>query len=281
VYGYNYLRARVATTGIYTGVDCVQAIFDIDSFDLGCVVSGVWTKWVTVAHKFRPGAIYSLDAGSLGGSRQYKVLVNGAPVHTHNEVGTASHVGADYRATGGGGSWDAGTDGGTWFRAQPSAIAAFYMADNAPVARLSSIGRAFRSSATTVLFSSASTEYPLPSGFFDTFDYATSDLTWNGTDGTWTVTRKGNYAVNVNLGANNTAYSGCPALYVNGIRTVVGNSGMYSTIAYTIPLEPGDVLNLTYLTLAANVRLYGSTVGEWTFFQIARITPDNLEDISA
>lgn len=280
VYGYNYIRARIAETGTYAGIDCVQVIFDIDSFDLGCVVNGVWTKWITVAHKFRPGAIYSLDAGSTGGVRQYRILMNGANVYIHNEVGTISQLGTGFRDTGGGGAWEAGTDGGSWFRAQPSAIAAFYMADNTPPAALSSIGRAFRANGSSVLFSTQGNEYTLPANFFDTFDYSTADITWDGSAGSWTVSRRGNYSINVNMGATTTAMSGCAALYVNGVRTVVGNSGMYCTISYTLPLNPNDVLTLTYLPLVANSRLYGGAGGEWTFFQIARITPDNLEDIS-
>lgn len=281
VYGYNYIRCRIATTGTYAGVDCVQAIFDIDSFDLGCVVSGVWTKWVTVSHKFRPGAIYSLDAGSLGGNRQYKVLVNGAPVHTHNEVGTISQLGAGFRATGGGGSWEAGTDGGTWFRAQPSAIAAFYMADNASPAMLSSLGRAFRASSTSVNFASISTTYNFPSGFFDTFDYATSDLTWDGSAGTWTVTRRGNYAVCVTVLGINTADWAFLRLRVNGNNVAVGSDGVGSTIAYVLPLYPGDVVSLAIHTLATNTAVAGNAGGDECFFQIARITPDSLEGISA
>lgn len=281
VYGYNYIRARIAETGTYTGIDCVQVIFDIDSFDLGCVVNGVWTKWVTVAHKFRPGAIYTLDAGSLGGNRQYRVKLNGADQYVHNEVGTISQLGAGYRETGGGGAWEAGTDGGTWFRAVPSAIAAFYMADNSPPAQLSSVGRAFRSSGSLVNMTSLSTEYTLPASFFDTLDYATSDLTWNGTAGTWTVTRRGNYAINVNFGTNNTSTFGVPILYLNGVRSVVGNSGSYSTMSFTLPLQPGDVLSLTFFTQTSNCRLYGDTGGAWSFFQISRTTPDNLEDIAA
>lgn len=281
VYGYNYIRARVATTGVYAGVDCVQAIFDIDSFDLGCVVGGVWTKWVTVAHKFRPGAIYSLDAGSLGGVRQYRVKINGADIHVHNEVGTASQLGADYQATGGGGEWNAGTDGGSWFRAHPSAIAAFYMADNAPPARLSSIGRAFRASVSTVSFNSISTEYTLPANMFDTFDYATSDLTWNGSAGSWTIGRRGNYIVNAHMANNNTNLTGYVILYVNGVVTTSGNVGPFSTVAFALALTDGDVLTLKYYTGTSNCRIMGAPEGDITYFQVVRITPDNLEDIAA
>lgn len=281
VYGYNYIRARIATTGTYTGVDCVQAIFDIDSFDIGCVVSGVWTKWVTVSHKFRPGAIYSLDAGSLGGTRQYRVKVNGADLYTHNEVGTASQLGATFRQTGGGGAWEAGTDGGTWFRAQPSAIAAFYMADNTAPAMLSSLGRAFRASTASVNFASISTTYNFPSGFFDTFDYATTDLTWSGTAGTWTVSRRGNYAVCATVLGINTTDWAVLRLRVNGNNVAVGSDGGSPTIAYVLPLYPGDVVSLAIHTLETNTAVAGNAAGDECFFQIARVTPDNLEGISA
>lgn len=280
VYGYNYIRARIATTGTYTGVDCVQAIFDIDSFDIGCVVSGVWTKWVTVSHKFRPGAIYSLDAGSLGGNRQYRVKLNGADVHVHNEVGTASQLGTDYRDTGGGGEWNAGTDGGTWFRAQPSAIAAFYMADNTPPDQLSSIGRAFRASSSNVGLGTINVEYSLPASFFDTLDFRTSDLAWSGATNTWTIGRRGNYNVDINVGSQQNDKI-CVALWVNGSRKVVGNDGQYSTMSFTMPLSPGDQLTLKVLTMVSGVNLYGDTGGAWSFFQVARITPDNLEDQAA
>ncbi|MCV7434807.1 DUF7257 domain-containing protein [Mycolicibacterium bacteremicum] len=281
VYGYNYIRARIAESGTYAGIDCVQVIFDIDSFDLGCVVNGVWTKWITVAHKFRPGAIYSLDAGSTGGNRQYRILLNGANVYVHNEVGTISQLGSGYRDTGGGGAWEAGTDGGTWFRAQPSAIAAFYMADNTPPGQLSSIGRAFRASGTTVSFNTVSTMYTLPANMFDTFDYATPDLVWNGSAGSWTIGRRGNYIVNAHMANNNTTLTGYVALFVNGVQTNSGNVGPFSTLAFAIPLMPGDVLTLGYFTGTANCRIFGRADGDITFFQVVRITPDNLEDISA
>lgn len=281
-YAYNYIRARVAETGTYAGVDCVMVIFDIDSFDLGFVSGGVWTKWVTVNHNYRPGAIYSLDAGTAGGARQYKVLLNGAPLLTYNEVGTLSNMGVGYRRTGGGAEWVIGSDGaGGQFNTVPGALAAFYMADNTPPVMLSSLGRAFRASSTQINFASSGTVYNLPASFFDTFDYATSDLEWDGPSGTWTVKRKGNYVVSVQLTAANTNMSGLPALNLNGATVARGNSGTASTIVYTTPLVPGDSLSVTYLPFVDNTKLFGATGGYQSFFQVARVTPDNLEDLAA
>lgn len=281
-YAYNYIRARVAETGTYSGIDCVMVIFDINSFDLGFVSGGIWTKWVTVNHAYRPGAIYSLDAGGTGGGRQYKVLVNGSSIYTHNEVGTLSNMGGGYRKTGGGAEWVIGSDGsGGHFDTTPGSLAAFYMADNTPPAILSSLGRSFRSSATTVNFASAGTEYSLPSGFFDTFDYATNDLEWDGSAGTWTVKRKGNYLINAMLCSTTSTMSGLALLYLNGAKVFLGADGSNASISYLTPLQPGDVLYLTYFPYVNNTKLRGDTNGAATVFQVARVTPDNLEDIAA
>lgn len=277
----NSLRARVAESGTYAGVDCVQVLFTHNTLYLGCVVSGVWTQWAAVGHAFRPGAIYSLDAGSLGGDRQYRVQANGATIYLHNEVGTASHKGSGYRATGGGAEWRVGYDGFNYYPAFPSQVAAFYMADNTTPTLLSSLGRAFRTSATTVSFPTVNTYYNLPAGFFDTLDYSTPDMVWDGTAGSWTVTRRANYIVSVMLATNNTAMSGVPNLMVNGASVARGNTGILSTLIYVSPMNPGDVLTLRYQTATASVQLWGSVDGSSTYFQIARITPDNLEDISA
>lgn len=277
----NSLRARVAESGTYAGVDCVQVLFTHNTLYLGCVVSGVWTQWAAVGHAFRPGAIYTLDAGSLGGDRQYRVQANGATIYLHNEVGTASHKGSGYRATGGGAEWRVGYDGFNYYPAFPSQIAVFYMADNSTPAMLSSLGRAFRASTTPISFPTLATNYTLPASFFDTFDYATNDLTWDGTAGTWTVNRRANYIISAELIATNTTMSGLPQLYVNGNLVARGNSGGSSTVIVVTPLNPGDTLLLTYFTTTASVQLMGATAGYQCYFQVARITPDNLEDISA
>lgn len=281
-YAYNFIRARVAESGTYAGIDCVQVVFDLDSFDLGCVVNGVWTKWVTVSHQFRPGAIYSLDAGSVGGSRQYRILLNGGQVYIHNEVGTTSQLGSGFRRTGGGAEWVLGSDGlGNSFPTTPGALAAFYMADNTPPEMLSSVGRAFRASTAWVTFSSVSTNYSFPSGFFDTFDYSTTDMAWSGSAGTWTVSRRGNYVVCAAVAAENGDDWGTLRLRVNGTIVALGNDGLVAGITYVLPLSPGDVVDLLYTTLASNVRVSGGPGGDYAYFQISRITPDNLEDISA
>lgn len=281
-FGYNFIRARVAEAGAYAGIDCVMVIFDVDSFDLGCVVNGVWTKWVTVPFAFRPGAIYSLDAGSVGGDRQYKVFVNSALLYTHNEVGTASGKSADHRRTGGGAEWTVGDDGnGGRFPAVPAAIAAFYMADNAPAAMLLSLGRVFRSSATLVSMPSISTVYDFPAGFFDTFDYATNDLAWNATAGTWTVSRKGNYVVAAQMVCQTTSMSGYPVLCKNGGAISAGTSGGASLVVASLPLESGDVLSLKFFTATANVQLTSTPSGVYSYFEVMRITPDMLEDVAA
>lgn len=281
-YAYNYIRARVAESGTYAGIDCVMVIFDIDSFDLGFVKNGVWTKWVTVGHKYRPGAIYSLDAGGVGGSRQYKLLLNGNDIYTYNEVGTLSNIGVGYRKTGGGAEWVIGSDGsGGHFNTTPGALAAFYTADNTPPSILSSLGRAFRSSATLINFASAGTEYALPANFFDTFDYATSDIQWDGSAGTWTVNRKGNYLINAMLCSSTSTMSGLALLYLNGAKVFLGADGSNAAISYLTPLQPGDVVSLTYYPYVNNTKLRGTTDGSATVFQIARVTPDNLEDLAA
>ncbi|GAS95455.1 Gp31 [Mycolicibacterium canariasense] len=281
-YAYNYIRARVAESGTYADVDCVMVIFDIDSFDLGFVANGVWTKWITVSHKFRAGAIYSLDAGTIGGSRQYKILLNGSPVYTHNEVGTLSNLGAGYRKTGGGEEWVIGSDGaGGRFNTTPGALVAFYMADNTPPAMLSSLGRAFRSSSTPISMPSASNWNLFPSGFFDTFDYATNDLVWNGPAGTWTVKRKGNYLVSSEIVTQTTDMSGYPGLYKNGVQTAAGTSGVSGLVVAALPLEPNDVLSLQYFPVTTGVKVMGVTSGAYTYFQVMRITPDTVEDISS
>lgn len=274
-YGFNYIDGRCDAAG----TSCVRVFFANDTLWFGCLVGGVWTQWTTKAHPFKPGAIYSLECGTVGGIRQFRVLCNSLPILVWTEVGIASSLGAGYRKSGLGAEWQLGVDGaGAAWYAGPSSVAAFAVADSVIPTLIGSIGRAYRASSTIGLAAAANTTYaPLPNGMFDTIDYSSTDLTFNTTTGIWTVTKRGNYLISVQLSAELTNQVGYPIMYVNGTPRGAGNSGVYSTLTCFTALSPGDYIQLGYKAFGAAVNIIGNAAGAFTYFQIARVTEDIVQ----
>lgn len=271
IYGFNYIDGRSDATG----ANCVRVIFGNGSLWFGAVIAGVWTQWTTQGHAFKPGAIYSLECGTSGGIRQYKVLCNSVPILVWTEVGTASLLGASYRKSGLGAEWQVGYDGGGGvFYAGPGNVAAFAIADSTIPTLIGSIGRAFRAAGTSGLAGAVSTNYfPVPNGLFDTVDYASSDLTFSTTTGTWTVTKRGNYLVSTEMQCDVTNQSGVIGVMVNGILRASGGSGVSAAGAFLIALSPGDSVQIAFRAYTA-LNIVGTAAGNATWFQIARVTED-------
>jgi hypothetical protein len=269
-YGFNYIDGRSDATG----ANCVRAIFGNGTLWFGAVISGVWTQWTTKAHAFKPGAIYSLECGTQGGIRQYKVLCNSVPVLVWTEVGTASSLGAGFRKSGLGAEWQLLPDGGGGlFYAGPASVAAFAVADSTLPSLIGSIGRAYRASTTSALSAAAVTAYPPIAGMFDTTDYASTDLSFVSSTGKWTVTKRGNYLISAQMRCQLTNQVGYPTVYVNSVPRVSGNTGANSSVNCIIALSPGDFVQLGYAAFVA-LDIVGDAAGANTWFQIARVTED-------
>jgi hypothetical protein len=270
-YGFNYIDGRSDATG----ANCVRVIFGNGTLWFGAVIGGVWTQWTTQAHAFRPGAIYSLECGTIGGIRQYKVLCNSVPILVWTEVGTASLLGASYRKSGLGAEWQLGIDGaGVPWYAGPGGVAAFAVADSTLPTLIGSIGRAYRGSSTSGLVGVAGTSYvPVPNGLFDTIEYASTDLSFNTTTGTWTVTKRGNYLISAQMQCAITNQMGIVNVMVNGILRAGGGSGVAAAGSFLTALSPGDYVQIVFKAYT-NLDIIGAAVGNVTWFQIARITED-------
>lgn len=294
-YGTNYVFARMNAAG----TSYVYAKIQANTAELGYAINGSRTPmttytvpssgWLGSMPLIMSATTITLVCGTTGGARQYKVLVGGETVITWTESGTSSQMGASYRYTGFGGDMVYGLLNGSNTYAPPSPVGTFNAVDNAPATYLGSGFRAYRTSTsnlampTTGGYNAAGTlrndgrEYvPFSGGtlanFFNTKEYATTDLTFNvaadgvtaTNDSRVTVSNDGWYMVNLCIGfaINTMVVDIAPALFknsatvplrkgnaawgVNQLGIVRGPSSVSST--FTLYLNAGDYLIPGYWT---------------------------------
>jgi hypothetical protein len=149
---------------------------------------------------------------------------------------------------------------------QPGAIAGTSVSDNAPPTVLGSTFRVSRLSTTNVTLVHTAAVNKAPAGFFDTLDWITSDMSWDGNN--LTINTEGTYLVNVqyNASASNASagiFQNNAAVRQMGGESTAAISGM--TLLY---LKAGDVLTPGYY-VSANTAANGDNAGLTCYFEVA------------
>ena len=93
--------------------------------------AAVWTRDKKLFLPPGPGDKWTLVAGYTGDKRIFKVRRNGSELLSHKEIGTASHVGGDYRGVG----FGVRAGGSTIGQATPAIVRKIAAGDNAEVAQ--------------------------------------------------------------------------------------------------------------------------------------------------
>lgn len=240
----NRIMGRVkADLSSFVAVD-----FEAGDLTLGALVSGSWTTFTTASHEFQPGAIYWLELGTTGGARIFRVWKGNTILVTYTDASVSSQ-GSDYRSVGLG--VKAYSDS-----MKPGEAASFAFFDNTPSALRGSGWRLCRTSTSTD--DQDSGENLFPTGWFDTIDRATDDLTYDATNNKVTVAATGWYQINVVQFGDTPIYvSGGAAaalLLVNGAvtqygaavpqTTNTGGNGFQAT--FNVYLNDGDFVQPGY-----------------------------------
>lgn len=228
-------------------------------------VSGSKTTLVTKSSSFVANAVYELVCGVTGSSYTYELLVNGAPIVSYVDSAHVSQVGASYRLSGFGfsASYYVG------YFAPSGSLSQWAVSDNAPVAVVGSGFRAYNSSTSAVSVSAGS---QLPSGFFDTVEYNTPDLSWDGQ--TLTISNPGWYMVSLGFAIPSRAATNVGAiLYQNGAYSRLGTQvdGQYShsvAAAFVVYCAAGDTLQGGAHTNTSSA-VDGEATGAQTYFEVA------------
>lgn len=130
------------------------------------------------------GAALRIRCGTSGGLRIYQAVLNGSIKAAWTDGGSVTARGSSNRQGGWGQQWSDDNP--------PGKVTQWTMADNAPVAVTGTTFRAYR--AATGGASKTTGDQYLAS-VFDTVDYVTSDLSWNASTSTLTVTKAGTYSL--------------------------------------------------------------------------------------
>jgi hypothetical protein len=268
----NYIYGRVnaaATEGVFVELGP-------DTCKLGCVASGTTTYFATstLYGRFKAGAAYWLECGTVGGANIMRVFENNRIILTYTDSGAVSQVGATHRYVGMASYYH----GSGSYHTTPGEVAAFAFSDNIPAPVLGSGFRRYRASGTGV--SQASGTNLIASDFFDTAERITTDLTYaGGSNNRLTVSVSGWYLINAKValsGYINSADNIQMLLYVNGTAVQAGlkSIGVVSAFGgmddvagtYIQYLTAGDYIQLG-MSASKSFTLVGGSSGNQTYFE--------------
>jgi hypothetical protein len=239
--------------------------------DLGCTVNGVDTVFVT-GIGLTWSTSMSVVFGANGNPRRYQVFSGTQLVYDYTEVGTTSQIGSGFRYWGAKTECTFDSNGNT---GSGGTVAGTSVSDNAPPVVLGSTFRCSRHSTGSVAI--ASGNHTLPGGTWDTTDYCSPDMTWDGTN--LVINTEGSYSVRANyqptgLSANNKWGS---VLYQNGnlVRQLggmctdswYGNAPLCVEGQAQVYCHAGDVLN-PGTNFQASASILGDATGTMTFFEV-------------
>lgn len=171
------------------GTTYVYAAMQKTTAQLGCVVSGVKTVFVTKSSgfNFKSTGIYALECGTVGGLRVFRLLEGGTVILTHTEVGTTSQVGASYRFAGGQVFAEASGLGTT----SPGRMWAYAVGDNQPPTVVGSGAVMYRVDTANVNIAAGT--HLFPADFFDTPGANSLDIDIDFSNNRFTVSVAGWY----------------------------------------------------------------------------------------
>jgi hypothetical protein len=241
--------------------------------DIGCTVNGVETVWAS-----NIPLTWSMDISMVfgvgGNPRRYQVYSGQTLVYDYTEVGTTSGLGAGFRYWGCRTEIKTGSNGAN----PPPAITSTSVSDNqAPTINGSSF-RASRRNVAQVAASSGTNRVPV--NFFDTQEWISSDMTWDGLN--LTINTEGSYLVHIRYGINNipTSRKADCAIYQNNAVDVlmggafadsyVGNSADGMEGLAIVYINQGDTIQPGYYySAAASNAFVGDSNGVSCYFEVA------------
>lgn len=228
------------------------------------------------------GTRISIEAGTAGAARNFRLWRNDSAIVTVPDGSSVTALGASYRGTG----WGQRVDNGL----MPGKIKQFAMADNTPAAVVGSVLQVIRSIPTatsTVGFTSGGAS--APANTFDTVEYQTPTISWNGATSEATVNVTGTYLISFALHDTATfgqGESGHGAVYLNGsLKRILGNNvsvpasgGSYIVDtplggSCSLYLAAGDVIKPGLHFSAGHVAAVGGdTSGQRTWFSMVLVS---------
>jgi hypothetical protein len=167
--------------------------------DLGCVVNGVETVWLS-----NIPLNWSMDITCYFGvgtqARRYQFYSGTELIRDHTEVGTASGLGASYRYFGM--LAEIRTDSGGTPKI-PGSLAAATISDKAPPTVVGSGARMIRTNTSNVNFSANQSQTDFPGNYFDNIFAASSDITVTLATNRFTITKDGWYVMTLGIETTN------------------------------------------------------------------------------
>jgi hypothetical protein len=277
--GANYILARMSPDGanyVYAKFTATPTFFGLGleyDVELGCIVAGTKTVWVTPTQVPSPNNNW-LVAGTTASGRQFQVISGSQPVVTYLDSANTSQMGSGYRNSGFGG--DVVVSGGAAYA--PGDAAGWSVADNLPPSVVGSSFRQYRTLTTTVTLSATGYQL-LPASFFTNVDYITNDLTLNVTTNALTISIEGTYFIHCRYKINTLAYQCDPAIYKNGVvlkrlgadfGTAAGFYGSAVDGACQAYLKAGDVLQAgAWVQVGSDAILQGEATGEECYWEVS------------
>ncbi|QAY02758.1 minor tail protein [Mycobacterium phage Shaobing] len=179
------------------------------------------------------GATFTLEAGTAGGSRIFRFLVNGKPVSggLWNDSTGVTAMGEDCRG------WGFGMAAGSRLGAgqtTPNSYGAVTIADNTPTPTRGVGMRVYRGSTSGAGQSSPSSTVPFTTNTLDTIDRITPGLDWNPATQTLTIGIEGWYTFPMRIQSGSDQPVGREwrtAVFKNGVLAAYGDTyGMHTSV---------------------------------------------------
>lgn len=287
---YLIARANDAMT------DYVFAALDRDGVNLGYCRNGTEHTWqrltggtVIVSYKPVAGDIWELVAGTSNSEHEYRVKRNNSTLISFTDAGQVAAVDDSHHNWG----WALHGRRRGSVQGKPGGLAIWTGADNTPAQLVGSVFSAYRATGSGASFNSG-TNRDFPSNFFDTVEYISRDMSWDGSG--LTVTRRGMYVVESRvefdsaIGINMAFMQG---IKVNGAIRKLGyagaaQAGLFNTShggrnwhdTWLIYLNPGDRLTMGYGGSLSNNGI-GVADGSYSFLTISRLSDSGMMALAA
>ncbi|GAB4701004.1 hypothetical protein MOKP118_45140 [Mycobacterium avium subsp. hominissuis] len=206
--GKNTIRARVgASWSRY-----VFARFSYNQVELGYYNGTSETVWDTKSCSPSPGAQLELWCGDNTSDWKFYVLVNSQVVASYNDTAHVSAKGSSYRLSG-----LRLESGSFWGFNSPPGNVTYFEAGDGSTSNVTGTGMRVYRNSTAYVGSTVTTT--MPTNYYDTVDYCSSDIHWNGLNAT--VDKAGQYMVSFEwqCDANNAYSFACYAtVFLNGVQ---------------------------------------------------------------
>lgn len=273
-YAANFINVRRSPDNL-TRVEV--GMFGDNTLNIVYWVDGVATTAVAFlpGFTFKANTAYYVQAGTPGNIRTFRLLEGGSltPIYTWTDTGAVSALGPGFRRA----SWINQIYQG----AVGAPASAFLLRDNTPAAYIGETARVSRTLSAGISHPAAPIASPahFVAGLFDTVDYITSGITWDGTR--FTVTSPGEYHVSARIKGDNSNFMELglfrrPAGSTTDMLAKWGLGASGGTAIETIGsgviyLQAGDAVELAYFMTVGAKSLSGESTGTQTYLEIRKV----------